>query len=329
MASLRNVLAGSALALASFAATAAKPLEVIVFPGGFNWPLWVAQEKGLFDRHAVAIRITPTPNSVFQMQGLAEGKFDIAFSTFDNVVAYVEGQGEAPLAKAPDFFAFMGGQYGAVRLVAQPEIKSIADLRGKSLAVDAATTGYAFVMRKLLQLGGVGEADYSLEKLGGTAARAEALMQGKTAATILTTPLEIVPESKGFRRLANAVDVIGPYQAVLGLARREWARENETLLVGFIRAYVDALDWLGDPAHRSEAVAIYRRNLPQASEESANKAWDALLGGNEGLQKKGKLDLAGARTVLKLRSEFGRPQKDLKDPSKYIDESFYDKALKP
>lgn len=302
-------------------------LAVIVFPGGFNWPLWVGIEKGFFAREGVEVTVTPTPNSVFQMQNLAAGKFDIAFSTVDNVIAYDEGQGEAPLAETPDFFAFMGGQYGAVRLVAQPDIAKIADFKGKSLAVDAATTGYAFVLRKLLQQAGLSESDYQLERLGGTAQRAQALMEGKTAGTILTSPLEIVPESRGYRRLANAVDAIGPYQAVLGVARRGWAATHETALVGFIRGYVASLDWLADPAHRGEAVAIYRKNIPQASEEAAHKAWDALLSGPEGFQRKGKLDRAGIETVLKLRSEFGRPQKDLREPDKYVDESYYRKAM--
>src|SRR6185436_2560393 len=179
---------------------------------------------------------------------------------------------------------------------------------GRSLAVDAATTGYAFVLKKILALGGLAEGDYTLERLGGTAARAEALMQGRTAATILTSPLEIVPESRGYRRLANAVDAIGPYQAVLGVARRSWARDHEAALVGYIRGYLAALDWLFDARNREEAVAIYRRNLPQASEPAAQKAWDALLGGGEGFQKKGKIDARGAKTVLELRSEFGRPR---------------------
>ena len=48
---------------------------------------------------------------------------------------------------------------------------------------------------------------------------------------------------------------------------------------------------------------------------------------NEGFQKKAKLDLEGARTVLKLRSEFAKPQKNLTDPAKYIDESYYRKAV--
>ena len=314
-------------ALVQGAALAASPLEVIVFPGGFSWPLWVGQEKGFFAANGLEVKITPTPNSVFQMQNLAAGKFDIAFTAIDNVVAYDEGQGEAPLSETPDFFAFMGGQYGAVRLVTQPDIKSIADLKGKSLAVDAATTGYSFVLKKILQKGGLSESDYEIEKLGGTAARAEALMQGKTAGTILTSPLEIVPEARGYQRLANAVDVIGPYQAVLGVARRGWAKANEALLVGFIRSYVKSLDWLADPANRGEAVAIYRKFLPQASEASATKAWEALLAGPEGFQKKAKIDRAGVETVLKLRSEFGRPQKNLTDASKYVDESYYQKAL--
>jgi ABC-type nitrate/sulfonate/bicarbonate transport system substrate-binding protein len=315
------------IALLNSAVMAAQPLEVIVFPGGFNWPLWVGIEKGFFVANGVEVKITPTPNSVFQMQNLAAGKFDIAFSAIDNVVAYTEGQGEAPIAEPPDFFAFMGGQYGAVRLVTQPDIKSIADLKGKSLAVDAATTGYSFVLRKILQQGGLSESDYEIERVGGTAARAEALMQGKTAGTILTSPLEIVPESRGYRRLANAVDVIGPYQAVLGVARRSWAKSNEAALIGFIRGYVKSLDWLSDPANQGEAVAIYRKYLPQASEASATKAWEVLLTGSEGFQKKGKIDRAGIETVLKLRSEFGRPQKNLTDPSKYVDESYYRKAL--
>ncbi len=323
-------LANAALALfAAFAmpAYAQQSLEVIVFPGGFNWPLWVAQEKGFFRDNGVEVRITPTPNSVFQIQELVAGRFHIALSTIDNVVAYEEGQGEAELSSPPDLFAFMGGQYGAVRLVAQPDIASVAQLKGKSLAVDAATTGYAFVLRKMLAQGGLAEGDYTLECVGGTAARAEALMQGKTAATILTSPLEIIPESRGYRRLANAVDAIGPYQAVLGVARRSWARANEAALVGYIRGYVAALDWLFEPRNRDAAVAIYRKQLPQASEAGAQKAWDVLLAGAEGFQKEGKIDLAGVKTVLALRSEYAKPPKKLDDPSRYIDERYYLEAL--
>ena len=38
------------------AAQDSKPLDVIVFPGGSNWPIWVAQDKGLFARNGVAVK---------------------------------------------------------------------------------------------------------------------------------------------------------------------------------------------------------------------------------------------------------------------------------
>ena len=325
MRALRWIVAVAALAAAQ---AWAAPLQVIVFPGGFNWPLWVAQEKGFFADAGLEVKITPTPGSVFQMQNLAAGKFDIAFSNYDNVVAYMEGQGEAPLPQPPDFFVFMAAQYGAVRLVANPEIKTIADLKGKSLAVDAATTGYAFVLRKMLQQAGLGDGDYTLETVGGTGQRAEALMQNKTTATILTTPLELLPESKGSRRLANATETVGPYTAVSGVARRSWAKDHRAELVGFIKAYVRALDWISDGSHKDEAVAIYRKYIPAASEASAGKAWEMLTQGSEGFAKRAKLDRAGMQTVLKLRSEFGRPQKALSDVDKYVDESYYLEAMR-
>jgi ABC-type nitrate/sulfonate/bicarbonate transport system substrate-binding protein len=325
---MKRIAAGIVMGLAAAGSWAAQTVNVILFPGGANWTLWVAQEKGFFAQQGLEVKLTPTPNSVYLVQNLDAGKFDIAFAAIDNVVGYQEGQGEAPLPHVPDFFAFVGQQHGGVRMYARPEFERIADLKGKSVAVDAATTGYAFVLRKFLQKGGLGENDYTLDRLGGTGQRAQALVDGKTAATIITSPLDIVPAAKGMRRLGNVVDDIGPYQGTCGVTRRAWAREHEAELVGFIRAYLQAMRWLTDPAHRVEAVAIYRKELPQASEESAQKAWEALTGEREGLQRDGHLDRAGIETVLKLRSEYGEPRKALGPPEKYYDESYLEKALR-
>jgi hypothetical protein len=42
-----------ALAPCASRAQSAKPLEVIVFPGGSNWLIWAAQEKDLFEKRVV------------------------------------------------------------------------------------------------------------------------------------------------------------------------------------------------------------------------------------------------------------------------------------
>jgi ABC-type nitrate/sulfonate/bicarbonate transport system substrate-binding protein len=298
------------------------PLRVIGFPGGANLPLWVAEDQGLFAREHLAVTFSPTPNSVVLVQSLVNDEEDIALAAFDNVVAYREAQGEVKFPATPDFFAFMGFSHGTVRLVVNPDVKDYDDLRGKPLAVDAVATGYSLVLRKLLQLGGLEEADYRLESVGSTASRAQALMENKFAGTILTTPLEIAPESRGYRRLVNAIDVLGPYQTVVGMARRSWAMRNRDSLVGFIRASSGAIDWLFDPQNRAEAVAIYRRHLPNVSEDDAQRHLDALLGEREGFTRGGALDSQGMMTVLRLRSEFGLPKKTLTDPARYLDQRY-------
>ena len=320
---VRRIVSGVIALAAAAILHAQTPLRVISFPGGANLPLWVAEDTGLFAREHLAVTVAPAPNSVVLIQSLVGNESDIALSAFDNVVAYQEGQGEIKLTVTPDFFAFMGFTRGSVRLVVSPDVKNYQDLRGKTLAVDAVTTGYSLVLQSLLHAGGLEEGAYRLESVGGTAARAQALMENRFAGTILTTPLEIEPESRGYRRLANAVDVLGPYQTIVGMAQRSWAKGNRDTLVGFIRASTEALDWLFDPGHRAEAVRIYRAHLPNVSENAAQLHVNALLGEREGFARGGALDSSGMMTVLRIRSEWGVPRKRLTDPGRYVDEGYY------
>ncbi len=303
-------------------------VNVIVFPGGFNWPIWVAQEKGLFKQNNLDVKVTNTPNSTFQLSNLILGKFDIAMTAVDNLVAYREGQGEAPMS-GPDLIAFMGGDHGFLRLVTTPEVKTFADLKGKTLSVDALTTGYAFVLLDLMARNGLQlDRDYKTERAGGVLQRFSALMEKKHAGTMLISPFEVQAESKGFTRLANAMDVLGSYQGLVGGARKGWADRNRDAVIGYIRAYSDAVDWLYEPRNKDEAIAIFLKNLPQANAQAANTAHTVLLNPKEGFQRKAKIDMAGVKTVLDLRSKYSKPAKSLTDAARYYDPTFYDAAMR-
>jgi ABC-type nitrate/sulfonate/bicarbonate transport system substrate-binding protein len=328
----RNMKTGFCLVvmmLVPAGAGAQQPIELISFGGGANWPVWTAMDKGFFAKHGVAVKQTFTPNSVFQIENLVAGKFDIATTALDNVVAYQEGQGEVELKTKPDLFAFMGGYAGGLRLDVSPDIKSYKDLKGKAVGVDAATTGFAFILYKMLAMNGVKMDEYTIERLGGTPNRVKALMEGKIAATMVSSPSEVLPESKGFHRLADTTKTFGAYQTSVGATRRSWAKQNGDRLVGFIGAYVEAIDWLHRPENKAEALEIYIKHLANTPKDTAEQAYGVMVAGKEGFQKKAKLDLKGARTVLKLRSEYAKPKKDLKDPKQYIDESFYRRAVRP
>jgi ABC-type nitrate/sulfonate/bicarbonate transport system substrate-binding protein len=301
-------------------------VSVIVFPGGFNWPLWVAQEKGYFARNGITVKLTPTPSSAFQLTNLIDGKFDIAMTAIDNVVAYNAKQGEAPTVANPDLIAFMGGDNGFLSLVTVPEVETYADLKGRQLSVDALTTGYAFVLRKLLERNGLASTDYELVRAGGVVERFEALCRKQHSGTLLISPFEVLAEAKGFNRLANAVDQLGHYQGLVGAARRGWAERHDRELVAYIRGYLSGLDWLFEPMNKNEAIFLLRSKLPNMSEHLSLKSYDILLDPQNGFSRKAELNLEGVRTVLSLRSEYGNPRKYLSDPSTYLQLRYYEMA---
>jgi ABC-type nitrate/sulfonate/bicarbonate transport system substrate-binding protein len=312
---------------ASAPAPALGDVTVNVFPGGFNWPSYVAEDKGLFANHGIHVILQGTTGSVNQMTDLSQGRFDIAMTAIDNIVAYVEGEGEAPIGPQPDFVAVMGSDSSFLSLVAAPDISSYEDLRGKTLSVDARTTGYAFVLYDMLARKGLKPDDYQIETAGGMVQRWAALQQHKQVATLLSTPFNILARNEGFHQLAAATDVIGPYQGNVAATRRSWARHNKAKVVAFIQAYVEAIDWLYDPKNHDEAIQILLKNVPQMSPELAATTYGELLDPKAGFFRKGRMNVAGIRTVLALRSRYAMPHKTLKDPSKYYDPTYYRAAL--
>jgi len=326
---LVRVVAALLLGMATTSTLAQGPttLNVIVFAGGFNWPIWVAQEKGFFRENGVEVTVSSTPGSVYQLVNLIDGKFDIAMTAIDNLIAYREGQGEDPKV-GPDLVAVMGADQGFLKLVTVPEITSIGELRGKTVSVDARTTGYAFVLFELLERGGLREPDYKVERAGGVLQRFQALMEKKHDGTLLLSPFEVQAEARGFHTLASASQVLGPYQGLVAGVRQAWAVEHREALVGYIRGYVKGVDWLYNPANKAEAIALFRKNLPNVSPEGAEASYRLLLDPQTGFQRNGAISLAGISQVLALRSKWSEQKKALGQPIQYYDSTYYDAAMR-
>jgi ABC-type nitrate/sulfonate/bicarbonate transport system substrate-binding protein len=216
----------------------------------------------------------------------------------------------------------MGSDNGFLRLVSVPEVDSYAKMKGKTLSVDARTTGYAFVAFEMMERAGLRlDQDYHVVRAGGVLQRFDALMKKQHEATLLLSPFEVQAEARGFHRLGDATKVLGAYQGLVGGARKAWADANRGAVVGYTRAFVQAVD-------KAEAIAIFRKNLPQMNEQAALTSYAVLLSPTDGFQKKAQIDLQGVRTVLQLRSKYAEPKKTLTDPAKYYDASFYNQAIR-
>ena len=304
------------------------PVRVISFDGGWNLPVWAAQRQGFFEANGVSVQLAYTPSSGFLIASLFDGRQDIALALMDNLIAYQEGQGEVKIAEAPDLVAILGGDGGFLSVVAAPGVKSFADLKGKTLSVDALSTGAAFVLRELVAKNGLADSDVSYVRAGGTSNRYAELLAGKHDATLLRTPFELLAQNRGYRVLAGA-DMLGRYQGTAGFVRRSWAEAHEATVIGFLKGYRAAVDWIYQPANREIVEALLIANIRDMTPALARQSYDLLLSAPGGIYRDARPDLVGIGTVLALRSKYATPAKTLSDPSRYVDLTFYDKAFLP
>jgi ABC-type nitrate/sulfonate/bicarbonate transport system substrate-binding protein len=302
-------------------------VTLIVFPGGFNWPVWVARDQGLFQRRGLHVELTTTPGSVFQWTALAQGDAQLAITLMDNVVAYCEGQG-APGIVVPDAVALMALDTRSMpALVTPPAIRSYADLKGGRLAVDALITGNALVLRRMLEHGGLASEDYRLEQAGGVTQRFEAMKRGAFAGSLFNAPLDAALRHEGFNMLDTAHSVLGRFQGHVVAVSRAWAQANHAVVVAFLGAMADAVAWLYDTRNRAVAFDLYRRHMPDAPVDAAEVAYSVLFDPVTGFPLRGELDPEGIEAVLDLRSRYGEPARRLRAASAYAAPEFLAEAL--
>jgi ABC-type nitrate/sulfonate/bicarbonate transport system substrate-binding protein len=298
-------------------------IELIAFPGAPNLPIFVAEEKGFFEAAGVKVNHTTTPNSAFQAENLVAGKFQIAGTAFDNVVAYQEGQGAVQLKTTPDLFAFMGATQIELGFVVAPSIASYADLKGKSLALDALSTGFAFVLYEMLAKAGLAKGDYTMAPVGATPQRWESVKAGTHAGTLTIEPFTSIARAQGFHVLDTSTRQFPAYQGGSFAASRRWAAENPETLKGFIKGYLAGLDWTLSPANRAAASEILLRRMPEIKPGVVEAVLKSLLSPASGLTPKAAIIDDGVKTVLDLRTRYGSGKELLNDPSRYIDLKYY------
>jgi ABC-type nitrate/sulfonate/bicarbonate transport system substrate-binding protein len=288
-----------------------RPLQIVV-----------AEKQGFLAKSGVEIETENLPSSDLLRTSLAAGKGDLAYLAVDNAVAMVELAHE-------DVVILMGGEGSQNELFAQPEFKSVAELRGKILIVDAPNTAYALQMKQILRLGGLQPGkDYEIKPFGATPQRLIAMREHKEfAGTMLGPPASVSAKHDGFVSLGTVQNLIGPYQAAGWFAERKWAQEHRAALISYLAAIVEAQRWIMTPANKQQAIELMIAQS-KLSPEAAAETYDLLFNQPGGFEKDAALDLTGFETVLKLRAEIeGQWNGHPPSTAKYYDDSFYKAAL--
>lgn len=295
-------------------------IKLLQFRAAYNLPVHAGMEQGIFASHGLALEIAYTPGSLFLSQALRQGQCHIGHTGADDIVADVEGEANS------DLFMFMGLHGGLFSLVGAPHCPSVGALRGKTIAVDAKSSGFVFVLEKMLLDRGFTRDAYQLSEVGGWESRYRALVDGQAAATLLTEPFIANALAAGCHRLARDFEMIPAYQGTCGAASRRWAKQHPGRLARYIRAYLEATRWCFDRRHRQACLDILTRHN-QIHGAAAEHTLDTLLDPAHGLSPGAELNLAGVTAVLELRAALGYLARPVPPVEKYVDGSYYQDAL--
>lgn len=285
------------------------------------FPVLIAESRGILARYGIEVEYLVRPSSESLRNDLAAGKGDVAFLAVDNDVAMVDSAGV-------DVVIVMGAESSENEIIAQPGAKSIEDLRGHTLLVDATNTAYALELKKVLLNNGMHPGkEYELKPVGSTPFRLQAMREHQEyAAAVMNPPFSILAKQSGMVSLGSMRKLLGADLDRGTFAQRTWARGNSDLLVRYLAAYIEGQRLLMSPANRREVVDLVMK------ESSLNEAtagdWYAAMVQNGGYAKDAAFDVEGFKKTLQLRAEIEAGGNGAAPAAeKYYDLSYYRKAL--
>jgi NitT/TauT family transport system substrate-binding protein len=222
-------------------ANAAEPRKMIVpyTPlTGASTPFWIAIEEKLFQKYGLEIApLFISGGSSAIVPAMTSGQFDIGAVGGGAVVLNRFSGGD---------LITIGAQTGVYTTdcFAKPEIKSIRDLKGKTIAVTRFGTSTHFAGLSMLHLGGLKPTDVVFIQIGGSSEAIAGLSSGRVDAAMLGYPASEVALKKGFRQLtvlAKGEDGAFPTTAIA--ARESWLKDskNREIALNFLRAFTDGL----------------------------------------------------------------------------------------
>lgn len=281
-------------------------------------PLWVASQKGFFERQGLDVELVVIRASDVGIQALAGGSLEIAGSASDAPIAAIE--------KGLDL-VIVGGIINGLSqsIMAAKRFKTYADLRGATFGAISLTSGVTFALRQVLKAKGLEyPRDYKLLVIGGTPQTYAALLSGQIDAAALSLPVNYAAEEQGFNEIGRFVDVIPDYQLAALSTKRSWADKNRPVLVRVMKAMAETMRWMHQ--NKEATVALLAREM-KLKPEHARRGWDFYTS-TRTWHPDGDVNLDGMQIVTRIYWEQTQSKGAVPAPSKYVDQSYLREALK-
>jgi len=283
---------------------------------GATLPLFIAVEEKIFQKYGYEIFPVFMGGSPLINSAILAGEFPIGYTGGSAVIAsHLSGSDLIAIASPLPVLTIDGWS--------RPEIKSIADLRGKRVGVTRFGASSYFSALSMLEAGGVKPHEVTFIQNGGVGESFAALQGGRVDACMIGYPFGLNAKNAGFNLLFRPSQTdYGLFPtAVLG-ARESWLKEpgNHKLTIDFLRVMTEAQQLARDNA------AVSKRALKKFTRVDD----DALLQGSfeyyrEAFSRSIRVNEKAMANALKFVEHPKAKQFDVRQS---FDNSFVDEAMR-
>jgi ABC-type nitrate/sulfonate/bicarbonate transport system substrate-binding protein len=258
-------------------------------------------------------RGTAAANSPSVRDGMANGTIDMSRQQLPILITETLAGGKyvgvSVTASNPIYF-----------VVARPEIKSFADLKGKTLTITNPRDGITVWTRKLLAQHGLKNEDVTLKNIAGSDARFACLNSGECAAATLDQPAIFRGLDAGHHAL-GITNEIGPRLYQMDIVNPAWAAGHREAVVKYIRATTAAMRFIQDPKNRDEVVkvtAAFTKEPENRARQMLTYIWDPKNRVFEGSAP----DMNAVKAAISLMGEYDALKQPLPAPERFVDPSY-------
>jgi len=213
----------------------------------------IAEKRGLYAKYGLSSVLVYVPGGSTAIQALVSGDADVAQLTgAPGVTANLRGADILYIAMSDDRMGY--------QLVTRPEIKRVADLKGKRFGISRFGSSSEFGVKALLKKVNVNPKDVTILQIGNETERLVALKSGNIDASVFNAPFGSEAKKFNFNILADAAALGIPYfnTGICGSAKL--LMKNEAKILNFMRAYVESIKiFKNEPEYTLKALAQFTR----------------------------------------------------------------------
>jgi len=225
--------------------------------------LWVPLDTGLFKKHRLDVDLVFISGAPIVNAALLSGEVAIAQGgPAPSIQTNLKGAGTYIILGNTNRFPY--------QLVVAPNIKEVADLKGKRFAIARiGAADHSAVLFVLPRLGLQPERELSLIAVGAVPSRFAALVNGSVAATLLIPPETTKARELGFRILANFMDIDVDFQQNAIYTTKSFIDRKTDTLRRFVIAYSEGIHYIHtNPKGTQQIMKKYLKGDDKAIEEA-------------------------------------------------------------